>query len=76
MSTEKYRGYEFNYVKDSKSRGKVKVYVNKGANSKSQHIYPGKNGSPPYVCFKEKSKPSSLSSARSLAHKWADMNRR
>lgn len=76
MSTENYRGYKFRYVKDNESRGKVKVYVEEGADSETEHMYEGKNGSPPYICFKEESKPSSHSSARSLAHKWADMNKR
>lgn len=76
MATEKYKGYEFDFVKDRESRGKVKVYVKKGANSNTKHIYSGKNGSPPYICFKEKSKPSSRSGASSLARNWADMNSR
>jgi len=76
MSTENYRGYKFRYVRDRESRGKVKTYVEKGVNSKTEHLYPGKNGSPPYICIKEKAKPSSHSKARSLAHGWADMNRR
>jgi len=39
MSTENYRGYKFRYVKDNKSKGKVKVYVEKGGNSKTKHMY-------------------------------------
>jgi hypothetical protein len=76
MSAENYRGYKFRYVHDPKSHGKIKVYVEKGASSGAQHMYSGKNGSPPYICFKDKAKPSSLSKARSLARGWADMNRR
>ena len=76
MSTENYRGYKFRYVHDPESRGKIKVYVETGAGSGTQHMYKGKNGSPPYICIKEKYKPSSLSKARSLARDWADMNRR
>ncbi len=75
MSTENYRGYKFRYVHDNESRGKVKVYVESGANSRTQHMYKGKNGSPPHICFKDGSKPSSHSKARSLARGWADMNR-
>ena len=76
MSTENYNGYSFRYVHDTGSRGKVKVYVEKGASSKTQHLLPGKKGSPPYICFKNYSKPSTHSKARSLARRWADMNRR
>lgn len=76
MSTENYRGYKFRYVHDNESRGKVKVYVESGASSRTKHIYKGKNGSPPYICFKKGSKPSSYSRARSLARNWADMNHR
>jgi len=76
MSTEHYRGYNFRYTHDNESSGKVKVYVEKGGDSQTEHMYSGDNGSPPYICFKEDSKPSSYSDAKSLAHRWADMNRR
>jgi hypothetical protein len=76
MSTENYKGYRFRHVRDRESPGKIKTYVEKGTNSKTKHLYPGKNGSPPYVCIKEKAKPSTLSKARELAHGWADMNSR
>jgi len=79
MTTENYRGYKFGYVKDRQDHGKIKVYVEnqpsyKERNTKSNtiHRYPGSNGSPPYICFKRNSKPSSLSEAKKLAHKWAD----
>ena len=75
MSTENYRGYKFRYCNDVKSQGKVRVYVERGVNSNTQHYHKGSNGSPPRICFKKKSKPSSYSEARSLARKWADMNR-
>jgi len=75
MSTFTHKGYKFRSVHDNKSRGKVKVYVEKGANSKTKHLYPGKNGSPPYICFKKEHKPSSNSGAKSLARRWADMNK-
>jgi hypothetical protein len=76
MSTERYGGYKFRYVHDRKSPGKVKVYVEEGGGSRTEHMYEGKNGSPPFICFKERSKPSSHSQARSLARQWANMNRR
>ena len=76
MSTEKYRGYKFRYVRDNESGEKVKVYVEEGVNSETQHIYNTRNGAPPYICFKEHAKPSTHSRAKSLAQKWADMNRR
>ena len=76
MSTENYGGYKFRYVHDNESRGKVKVYVESGAGSGTEHLLSGKKGSPPYVCFKEENKPSSHSEARSLTHRWANMNRR
>ena len=76
MSTERYGGYKFRYVHDRKSPGKVKVYVEEGGSSRAEHMYEGKNGSPPYICIKERAKPSSLSKARSLARGWADINRR
>ena len=75
MATETYRGYKFRYVKDRESRGKVRTYIEKGATSRTQHMYKGKNGSPPYICIKDGHKPSTLSKARSLARGWADMNR-
>jgi len=31
-----------------------------------------KNGSPSFICFKEASKPRTLSEAKKLAHQWAD----
>ena len=71
MATENHRGYTFRYVKDKQDRGKTKVYVEnqpsyQGRNTKSSiiHRYPGSNGSPPYICFKRDSKPSSLSEAK------------
>ena len=73
MSIEKFRGYTFRYVHDRTSPGKVKVYVEKGIDPKTKHLIPGK---PPYICFKENHKPSTYSNARSLARKWANMNRR
>ncbi len=72
MSTENYRGFRFRYVRDPESSGKVKTYVEKGVNSRTQHIYKGKNGSPPYICLKPENKPSSLSKARELARNWAN----
>ena len=72
MSTENYGRHKFRYVKDNESRGKVKVYVEKGSSSRSKHMYKGKNGSPPHICFKGNSKPSTLSGARKMAHNWAN----
>ena len=72
MTTENYRGFKLRYVRDGKSKGKIKVYIERGVNSRTQHYYKGKNGSPPYICFKPETKPSSLSKARPLAHKWVD----
>lgn len=72
MSTENYGKYKFRYVHDRESSGKVKVYVEKGVNSRSEHIIPGGYDSPPYICFKEEAKPSSCKEAKSLAHVWAD----
>jgi len=79
MASENYRGYKFRYVKDNQDPGNVKVYVEnqpsyqgRSAKSNTIHRYPGSNGSPPYICFKRNSKPSSLSEAKKLAHKWAD----
>ena len=71
MSRESYGKHTFRYVRDPESRGKVKVYVERGVNSRTQHIYKGKNGSPPYICIKPEHKPSSLSGARKLAHTWS-----
>ena len=75
MSTEHYRGYKFRYCNDVNASGKVRVYVERGVNSRTQHYHRGINGSPPRICFKKNSKPSSYSKARSLARGWADMNR-
>ena len=75
MSTESYRGYKFRYVHDNASQGKVKIYVENGGTSRTQHLYKGTRGSPDYICIKNQNKPSSQYDARQLAHKWADMNR-
>jgi hypothetical protein len=79
MSTENYKGYNFRYVKDVKSPGGVKVYVENQpsyrgriTDSNTIHRYPAKNNAPPSICFKEKNKPRSLSEAKGLAHEWAD----
>ena len=73
MSTENYRGYKLRYVKDRASKGKIKVYVPEGTSSKTRHLI---RGNPPYICFKKQHKPSKYWQARSLAHRWVDMNRR
>lgn len=82
MSTENYRGFKFRYVKENKRNNNVKVYLEnkpsyQGRSTKSSiiHLYPGSKGSPPYICFKQNSKPTSLSEAKKLAHKWADMTK-
>lgn len=72
MSTENYHGFKFRYVRDRESPGDVKVYVEKGINSRTEHLYKGKGGSPPHICIKPENKPSSYSEAKGLAHKWAD----
>ena len=74
MSIYGHRRFKFRNVKDNESRGKVKVYIEKGADSKTKHMYHGENGSPPYICFKKERKPSSDSEAKRLARKWANMN--
>jgi hypothetical protein len=74
MSTESYRGFKFRYCNDVNDSGKVRVYVESGINSSTEHYHKGTDGAPPRICFKEDSKPSSYSEARSLAHRWADMN--
>ena len=75
MATEDYRGYKFRYVHDNVSQGRVKIYVERGGASGTQHLYKGRGGSPDYICIKNEHKPSSHYDARNLAHKWADMNR-
>jgi len=76
MSTESYRGFKFRYCRDVDSPGKIRTYVEKGVNSKTRHIYKGKNGSPPHICIKSENKPSSYSKSRKLAHEWADKHGR
>jgi hypothetical protein len=83
MSVEYYKGYKFRYVRDGGSAGRVKVYVvsqpsyrGRSTDSSVIHRWPGKNGSPPYICFKEASKPRSYSEAKKLAHQWADATER
>jgi hypothetical protein len=80
MSTETYKGYKFRYVHDIVSPGKVRVYIEKQPSYQGRsrdpyviHRYPGMNGAPPYICFKENFKPTSYSEARKLARKWADL---
>ncbi len=79
MPTETYKGFTFQYVKDPEDSGKIKVYINDqpsygGLDTTSEvvHVWPGKNGSPPYICIKSDNKPASLSEAKKLAHDWAD----
>jgi hypothetical protein len=79
MASENYKGFRFRYVNDVKSKGRVRVYVEKqpsyrgrGTDSNLIHRYPGKMGSPGYICFKAESKPCSYSEAKKLAHQWAD----
>ena len=83
MTAENYGRYRFRYVKDRASPGKIKVYVEKQpsyqgrcTNSNTIHRYSGGNGSPPSICIKNEAKPKSLSQAKSLAHKWANMTDR
>jgi hypothetical protein len=83
MSTENYNGYNFRYVKDNRSPNRVKVYVEKqpsyrgrSTNSNTIHRHPAGNTAPPSICFKEKNKPRSLSEAKGLARKWANMTDR
>jgi len=79
MSKENYRGFDFFYVKDPESAGKIKVYIEKQPSYNGRdtsmnviHRWGGKNGSPPFICFKNGFKPSSLSEAKSKAHDWAN----
>jgi hypothetical protein len=79
MSKENYRGFRFHYVNDPESSGKIKVYVEQQPSYQGRdmdmnviHRWSGKNGSPPYICFKENFKPSSLYDAKKQAHDWAD----
>jgi hypothetical protein len=79
MSVEHYKSYKFRYVCDGESPGQIKVYVESqpsyaGRNTSSEiiHRWPGKNGSPPYICFKKQFKPKSIEEARSLSRRWAD----
>jgi len=83
MASENYKGFRFRYVNDVDSKGRIRVYVEKqpsyggrSTDSNVIHRWPGKNGSPPYICFKEASKPRSYSEAKKLAHQWADATER
>jgi len=79
MSTERYKDYLFRFVRDIESPGKVRVYVESQPSYGSRdtsidtiHRWSGSNGSPPYICFKEAHKPSSMSEAQRIAQDWAD----
>ncbi len=79
MLREIYKRFEFGYVNDCQSTGKIKIYVYRQPDYKNRntgldviHRWNGQNGSPPYICFKEKSKPSDIHSAKKMAHQWAD----
>ncbi|AWB08189.1 hypothetical protein A6A40_24500 (plasmid) [Azospirillum humicireducens] len=79
MSVEQYKGYTFRYVQDNKAPGKIKVYVeqqpsygNRDTSVSIIHRWSGENGSPPYICFKDEYKPSTLANAQRLARGWAD----
>ena len=78
MSVENFEGYTLRYVKDTNNSGKVKVYVEEKPSfpwwrSKSSHIihlWPAKDGRPPYICFKSGMEPASFSEAKRLARDW------
>jgi hypothetical protein len=79
MLKEIYKRFEFSYVNDLQTPGKIKVYIFRQPGYKNRsrdmgliHRWNGKNGSPPYICFKEKSKPDNLDRAKKMAHQWAD----
>ena len=79
MLKEIYKRFEFAYVNDPQSKGKIKVYVNRQPTYKNRstdlniiHRWNGQNGSPPYICFKEKYKPGDIKTAKKMAHQWAD----
>jgi hypothetical protein len=79
MASERYKGFRFRYVHDVESKGRVRVYVERqpsygGRSTDSDviHRWPGKNGSPSYICFKSERKPRTYSEAKKLAHQWAD----
>ena len=79
MASENYKNFRFRYVNDAESKGRVKVYVERqpsygGRSTASDviHRWPGKKGSPPYICFKSERKPRTYSEAKKLAHQWAD----
>jgi len=76
---EIYKQFEFNYVNDKQSKGKIKIYIyrqpsyqNRSTSLSLIHRWSGQNGSPPYICFKESHKPDNLFKAKQLAHQWAE----
>ncbi len=79
MSKETYGPFRFHYVQDPETPGRIKVYVEDQPSYGSRdtslsviHRWNGKNGSPPYICFKEHVKPVSLAEAQRMARDWAD----
>lgn len=77
---ERIGDYQFRYVQDVVTPGKVRVYI------EEQPSYQGQSedahathrrttdvpDAPPYICFKEESKPSTLDEARTRAREWID----
>jgi hypothetical protein len=83
MSTERYKNFVFRYVRDPKTVGAVRVYVEDqpsyGGRSTAPatiHRWPDNhdgNSHPPYICFKDGSKPTTFDDAQHKAHRWADL---
>jgi hypothetical protein len=75
---ENYRGFTFRYCHDVDSPGKVRIYVEnqpsyqgKPTDCVSTHrLYSG-GGAPPHICIKSEYKPTNISDAQEMAHKWA-----
>ena len=79
---EQYRSFTFRYVKDHKSPGTVRIYLEgepsyglQNKDSRTTHRWPAdKDGfsHPPYICIKDEFKPRSIEDAMKMAHDWAD----
>jgi hypothetical protein len=72
MSVEKIGNYTFRYCHDVATPGAVRIYVESypaGLPAEArEHLIPDKvGGAPPHICLKEEAKPTSGSSAQSLA---------
>jgi hypothetical protein len=82
-ATESYRNFTLRYVHDPDWSGKVRVYVEdapsyreRDSSTSVAHLWPARDGAPPYICFKQDHAPNTYAEARRLAEVWCDLTLR